>query len=70
MEIKAGRADLHLNPSNLGATFNRQHSQGSDLNGDQGEAFFTNLGATVTGSRKLWVVDSYCEYYSGTKSNG
>jgi flagellar hook-associated protein 1 FlgK len=32
-------------------TFNRQHSQGSDLNGDLGAAFFQNLDAAVSGSR-------------------
>ena len=49
--INKARREVGLLAVGISETFNRQHSQGSDLNGDQGEAFFLNLGATVTGSR-------------------
>lgn len=49
--INNARREVGLLAVGITETFNRQHSQGSDLNGDQGEAFFLNLGATVTGSR-------------------
>ena len=49
--INKARREVGLLAVGITETFNRQHSQGSDLNGDQGEAFFLNLGATVTGSR-------------------
>jgi flagellar hook-associated protein 1 FlgK len=49
--INKARRELGLLALGMTETFNRQHSQGSDLNGDQGEAFFTNLEAAVTGSR-------------------
>ena len=49
--INKARREVGLLAIGITETFNRQHSQGSDLNGDQGEAFFLNLGATVTGSR-------------------
>ena len=49
--VNKARREVGLLAVGVTETFNRQHSQGSDLNGDQGEAFFLNLGATVTGSR-------------------
>ena len=49
--INKARREVGLLAVGITETFNRQHSQGSDLSGDQGEAFFLNLGATVTGSR-------------------
>ena len=49
--INKARREVGLLAVGITETFNRQHSQGSDLNGDQGEAFFLNLGAMVTGSR-------------------
>jgi len=49
--INKARREVGLLAIGITATFNRQHSQGSDLNGDQGEAFFQNLDAAVTGSR-------------------
>ena len=49
--IDKARRELGLLALGITETFNRQHSQGSDLNGDQGEAFFRNLDAAVTGSR-------------------
>ena len=49
--INKARREVGLLALGITETFNRQHSQGSDLNGDQGEAFFTNLEAAVTGSR-------------------
>jgi flagellar hook-associated protein 1 FlgK len=49
--INKARREVGLLAVGITETFNRQHSQGSDLNGDQGEAFFLNLDATVTGSR-------------------
>ena len=49
--INKARREIGLLAIGIAETFNRQHSQGSDLNGNQGEAFFSNLGATVTGSR-------------------
>jgi len=49
--INKARREVGLLAVGISETFNRQHSQGSDLNGDQGEVFFQNLGATVTGSR-------------------
>ena len=49
--VNKARREVGLLAVGITETFNRQHSQGSDLNGDQGEAFFLNLGATVTGSR-------------------
>jgi flagellar hook-associated protein 1 FlgK len=50
--INKARRELGLLAMGITETFNRQHSQGSDLNGDQGEAFFQNLDAAVTGSRE------------------
>ena len=50
--VNKARREVGLLAVGVTETFNRQHSQGSDLNGDQGEAFFLNLGATVTGSRE------------------
>jgi flagellar hook-associated protein 1 FlgK len=50
--INKARREVGLLAIGITETFNRQHSQGSDLNGDQGEAFFLNLVTTVTGSRK------------------
>ena len=49
--INKARREVGLLALGMTETFNRQHSQGSDLNGDQGEAFFQNLEAAVTGSR-------------------
>jgi flagellar hook-associated protein 1 FlgK len=49
--INKARREVGLLAIGITETFNRQHSQGSDLNGDQGEAFFQNLDAAVTGSR-------------------
>ena len=49
--INKARREVGLLAVGITETFNRQHSQGSDLSGDQGEAFFLNLGTTVTGSR-------------------
>ena len=49
--INKARREVGLLAVGITETFNRQHSQGSDLNGDQGQAFFSNLGATVIGSR-------------------
>ncbi len=49
--INKARREVGLLALGMTETFNRQHSQGSDLNGDQGEAFFKNLEAEVTGSR-------------------
>ena len=49
--INKARREVGLLAAGITETFNRQHSQGSDLNGDQGQAFFSNLGATVIGSR-------------------
>lgn len=49
--INKARREVGLLAAGITETFNRQHSQGSDLNGDQGQAFFSNLGATVVGSR-------------------
>ena len=49
--INKARREVGLLALGITETFNRQHSQGSDLNGDQGEAFFKNLEAAVTGSR-------------------
>lgn len=49
--INKTRREVGLLAVGISETFNRQHSQGSDFNGDQGEEFFLNLGATVTGSR-------------------
>jgi flagellar hook-associated protein 1 FlgK len=49
--INKARREVGLLAAGVTETFNRQHSQGSDLNGLQGEAFFLNLDASVTGSR-------------------
>ena len=49
--VNRARREVGLLALGITETFNRQHSQGSDLNGDQGEAFFQNLEAAVTGSR-------------------
>ena len=49
--INKARREVGLLAIGITETFNRQHSQGSDLIGDQGEAFFQNLDASVTGSR-------------------
>jgi flagellar hook-associated protein 1 FlgK len=49
--INKARREVGLLALGMTETFNRQHSQGSDLDGDQGESFFKNLEATVTGSR-------------------
>ena len=49
--INKARREVGLLALGMTETFNRQHSQGSDLNGDQGEAFFQNLEAAVAGSR-------------------
>jgi flagellar hook-associated protein 1 FlgK len=49
--INKARREVGLLAMGITETFNRQHFQGSDLNGDQGEAFFQNLDAAVTGSR-------------------
>ena len=49
--INKARREVGLLAIGITETFNRQHSQGSDLNGDQGEVFFRNLDAAVTGSR-------------------
>ena len=49
--INKARREVGLLAIGITETFNRQHSQGSDLNGDQGEAFFQNMDAAVTGSR-------------------
>ena len=49
--INKARREVGLLAIGITETFNRQHSQGSDFNGDQGDAFFQNLEAAVTGSR-------------------
>ena len=49
--VNKARREVGLLALGITETFNRQHSQGSDLNGDQGEAFFQSLEAAVTGSR-------------------
>jgi len=49
--LNKARREVGLLAIGITEIFNRQHTQGSDLNGDQGEAFFLNLDATVTGSR-------------------
>jgi flagellar hook-associated protein 1 FlgK len=49
--INKARRELGLLAMGITETFNRQHSQGSDLNGDLGAAFFQNLDAAVSGSR-------------------
>ncbi|NCF76436.1 MAG: flagellar hook-associated protein FlgK [Proteobacteria bacterium] len=49
--INKARREVGLLAVGISETFNRQHSQGSDLNGDQGTAFFSNLSATVIGSK-------------------
>ncbi len=49
--VNKARREVGLLALGMTETFNRQHSQGSDLNGDQGEAFFQGLEAAVTGSR-------------------
>jgi len=49
--INNARRDIGLLAAGIASTFNAQHASGDDLNGDPGEAFFSPLDITVTGTR-------------------
>ena len=49
--INNARRDIGLLAAGIASTFNAQHASGDDLNRDPGEAFFSPLDITVTGTR-------------------
>jgi flagellar hook-associated protein 1 FlgK len=49
--INNARREIGLLAAGIASTFNAQHASGDDLNGDPGEAFFSPLDITVTGTR-------------------